>query len=125
MINKIILLGNLGKDPEIVKTDNFTIAKFSLATTDSYKNKSGERVKDTTWHNIVFYGSITEVIEKYVKKGDKLYIEGKIKYRSYDDKEGNKKYITEIVGDSMQMLGVKKDSNNSNQNNNDVDDLPY
>ncbi|MCU0416400.1 MAG: single-stranded DNA-binding protein [Cytophagaceae bacterium] len=105
-INKAILVGNLGKDPEIRSlNDGRKVANFPLATTESYKNKNGERVDNTEWHNVVFYGPIAEVIEKYLRKGSQLYVEGKIRTRSYDDKDGNKKYITEIIGDQMTMLG--------------------
>ena len=113
-VNKVILIGNLGKDPEVKHLESGTVlAKFSLATTEAYKNKNNEKVTNTEWHNIVFFGPQAEIIEKYVKKGDPLYIEGKIRSRSYDDKEGNKRYITEIFGDSMEMLGRKRDNNSS------------
>jgi len=107
-INKVILVGNLGKDPEVraISTDR-KVANFSLATTESYKNKSGERVDQTEWHNVVFYGPIADVIERYLRKGSQIYVEGKIRTRSYDDKDGVKKYITEIIGDTMTMLGTK------------------
>lgn len=107
-INKVILVGNLGKDPEVrALGEGRKVANFSLATTESYKNKSGERVDQTEWHNVVFYGPIADVIERYLRKGSQIYVEGKIRSRSYDDKEGNKKYITEIIGDQMTMLGTK------------------
>ena len=110
-INKVILVGNLGKDPEVraISTDR-KVANFSLATTESYKNKSGERVDQTEWHNVVFYGPIADVIERYLRKGSQIYVEGKIRTRSYDDKDGVKKYITEIIGDTMTMLGTKGSS---------------
>jgi single-strand DNA-binding protein len=105
-INKVILVGNLGKDPEIRSIEGGRkVANFSLATTESYKDKKGERVDKTEWHNIVFWGPIADVIEKYLKKGSQIYLEGKITNRSYEDKEGVKKYITEIVGQNMTMLG--------------------
>jgi len=108
-VNKVILIGNLGKDPEVKHLESGTVlAKFSLATTEAYKNKNNEKVTNTEWHNIVFFGPQAEIIEKYVKKGDALYIEGRIRTRSYDDKDGNKKYITEILGNNMQMLGGGK-----------------
>lgn len=113
-INKVILVGNLGKDPEVraISTDR-KVANFSLATTESYKNKSGERVDQTEWHNVVFYGPIADVIERYLRKGSQIYVEGKIRTRSYDDKDGVKKYITEIIGDTMTMLGTKGSSDAS------------
>ena len=105
-INKAILVGNLGKDPEVRAIEGGRkVANFSLATTESYKDKNGERVDSTEWHNIVFWGPIVDVIEKYLKKGSQVYIEGKIRTRSYDDKEGLKKYTTEIVGQTLTMLG--------------------
>ncbi len=108
MINKVILVGHVGKEPEIKYIDNGTaVAQFSLATNETYKDKSGNRVEKTEWHNIVLWRGLAEIVEKYVKKGDQLYIEGKIRTRSWDDKDGNKKYITEIVADSMQMMGKK------------------
>jgi single-strand DNA-binding protein len=105
-INKVILVGNLGKDPELRTLESGRkVANFSLATTESYKDKNGDKVDQTEWHNLVFWGPIAEVIEKYLKKGSQIYVEGKIRTRSYDDKEGNKKYITEILGDKLTMLG--------------------
>ncbi len=109
MINKVILVGNVGKDPEIKHIPNGTaVAQFSLATSETYKDKNGAKTTQTEWHNIVLWRGLAEVAEKYVKKGDPLYIEGKIRSRSYEDKDGNKRYITEIVGDTMQMLGRKQ-----------------
>ncbi|MFN8416976.1 MAG: single-stranded DNA-binding protein [Cytophagaceae bacterium] len=105
-INKVILVGNLGKDPEVKSFEGGRkVASFPLATTESYKNKNGERVDQTEWHNVVYWGPIAEVIEKYLRKGSQIYVEGKIRTRSYDDKDGNKRYITEIMGDQMTMLG--------------------
>lgn len=113
-INKVILVGNLGKDPEVKSLDGGRkVATFTLATTETYKNKNGERVDQTEWHNIVYWGSIVDVIEKYLRKGSQIYLEGKIRTRSYDDKEGNKRYITEIVGDQMTMLGSANRSGGS------------
>lgn len=111
-VNKVILLGNVGKDPEVrALENNRKVASFSLATTESYKNQSGERVDKTEWHNVVFWGPIADVIERYVKKGSKLYIEGRIRTRSYEQ-EGVKKYITEIDGQSMTMLDSAPKSDN-------------
>ena len=109
-VNKVILVGNVGKDPETRYLDEGTaITKFSMATSESYKNKAGERVSTTEWHNVVLWRGLAQVAEKYVKKGTQLYIEGRIKTRTYDDQEGNKKYITEIQGDQMQLLSRKPD----------------
>ncbi|MBN2612064.1 MAG: single-stranded DNA-binding protein [Bacteroidales bacterium] len=109
-VNKVILVGNVGKDPDVRYIDNGTPrCTFSMATSEVYKNKNGEKVTTTEWHNIVLWRGLAEIAEKYVKKGTQLYIEGKIRTRSYDDKDGNKKYITEIVGDVMQLLSRRQD----------------
>ena len=112
-VNKVILIGNLGKDPEVRYLDSgVAVANFSLATTENYKNKEGERVSQTEWHNIVLWRGLAEVAEKWLKKGSSVYIEGKIRHRKWEDKEGNTRYTTEILGDNMTMLG-KKDDNSS------------
>jgi single-strand DNA-binding protein len=109
-INKVILIGNLGRDPEMVTFDNgVKKASFSLATTESYKNKEGNRVDQTEWHNIILWRGLAEIAEKYLRKGSQIYLEGKIRTRSYEQ-DGMKKYITEIFGDSMTMLGSRRDS---------------
>lgn len=110
MINKVILLGNVGKDPDVRHLDNnATVARFSLATSESYKNKNGEKVTNTEWHNIVAWRSQAEFAGKYIKKGTQLYVEGKIRTRSWDDKDGNKRYTTEIEVENFQLLGRKSD----------------
>jgi single-strand DNA-binding protein len=107
-INKVILVGNLGKDPEVrYVNENVPVATFSLATTERFKDKSGQMQDATEWHNIVAWRQLAEVSEKFLRKGKQVYIEGKIRSRSYDDKDGNKRYITEIVADTIQMLGRK------------------
>ncbi len=109
-VNKVILVGNVGKDPETRYLDEGTaFSKFPLATSETYKNKAGERVSNTEWHNVVLWRGLAQVAEKYVKKGTQIYIEGRIKTRSYDDQDGKKKYITEIVADQMQLLSRKPD----------------
>lgn len=113
-INKVILVGNVGKDPEVRHLDTgVAVANFPLATSETYTAKNGERVTTTEWHNIVLWRGLAEVAEKYVTKGRQLYIEGRIRTRSYDDKDGNKRYITEIYGDVMQMLGARADNTGS------------
>jgi len=113
-VNKVILVGNVGKDPETRYLDESTaITKFPMATSETYKNRAGERVSTTEWHNIVLWRGLAQVAEKYVKKGTQIYIEGRIKTRSYDDADGNKKYITEIVGDPF------------DGGDNGPDDLPF
>lgn len=110
-VNKVILVGNVGKDPEVRHLDSgVAVANFPLATSESYTAKNGERVTTTEWHNIVLWRGLADVAEKYVTKGRQLYIEGRIRTRSWDDKEGNKRYTTEIYGDQMQMLGTKADN---------------
>ena len=110
-INKVILVGNLGKDPEVRYLDeNTPVANFSVATSDSYKDKSGNRVDSTEWHNIVLWRGLASVAEKYLKKGSKVYIEGKLRTRSLDDKEGSKRYTTEIIGDQLVMLDSRSES---------------
>ena len=115
-VNKVILIGNVGKDPEIRHLDSgVAVANFPLATSESYIAKNGERVSTTEWHNIVLWRGLADVAEKYVKKGMQLYIEGRIRSRSYDDKDGNKRYITEIYGDVMRMLGARESSDTGSQ----------
>ena len=124
-VNKVILVGNVGKDPEVHFIEaNVAVARFPFATSETYRSKDGEKVTTTEWHNIVLWRGLAEVADKFVKKGSQLYLEGKIRTRSYDDKEGNKRYITEIIADNMQMLGKKGDNTStetnvqsSNQNN--------
>lgn len=112
MINKVILVGHVGRDPEIRHLDNnLTVARFSLATSESYKNKNGEKITNTDWHNIVVWRGLAEIAEKYVKKGSLICVEGKIRNRSWDDKDGNKRYTTEIDCDNLQLLGRRPDDN--------------
>lgn len=118
-VNKVILIGNLGKDPEVRHLDNgASVANFSIATTETYKDRnSGERVDQTEWHNIVLWRGLAEVAEKYLKKGDSVYIEGKLRTRSWE-KDGVTRYTTEVVGDQMTMLGGKKSGDDSGQSSN-------
>ena len=127
-VNKVILVGNLGKDPEVRYLDNgVAVANFSLATTENYKNKEGERVSQTEWHNIVLWRGLAEVAEKWLNKGSSVYIEGKIRTRKWEDKEGVTRYSTEILADNMTMLGSKQSLENSeySQNKERKDDLPF
>lgn len=127
-INKVILVGNLGKDPEVKYLDSgVAVANFSLATTENYKNKEGERVSQTEWHNVVLWRGLAEVAEKFLKKGSNIYIEGKIKTRKWEDKDGNTRYSTEILGDNMTMLGGKLNSEDSSKqplSNDSTNDFP-
>ena len=105
-VNKVILLGNLGKDPEIKNFESGRkVATFPLATNRSYRTQDGKRVEETEWHNIELWGNLADLAEKYLNKGSQVFIEGRIRTRSWDDKEGNKRYITEIVGDNMTFVG--------------------
>ncbi|MDR1591440.1 MAG: single-stranded DNA-binding protein [Prevotellaceae bacterium] len=110
-INKVILIGNVGKDPDVRYLDNnVRVANFSMATTEKgYTMSNGTQVPDKTeWHNIVLWRGLAEIAEKYVRKGSQIYIEGKIKSRVYEDKTGVKRYITEIYGDNLQLLGKRE-----------------
>lgn len=109
-VNKVKLIGHLGKDPEVRKLDaNSTIAKFSLATTEAFKTKDGNWVDQTEWHNIVMWRGLAERAERDLKKGMLIYLEGKIRTRSWEDKEGNKRYTTEVVVDSFLLLEKRND----------------
>ena len=117
-VNKVILIGNLGKDPEVRRLENgAVVANFSLATSESYTDKStGEKREVTDWHDIVLWRGLAEVAEKYVRKGYKVYIEGKLKKRSWQDKEGNTRYTTEIVADEMTILSRPENSERAQEN---------
>lgn len=109
MINKVILVGHLGKDPDSkYLPDSTPVTNFTVATGSSYKDKSGNKVEKTEWHKIVAFGKLAEICTQYLTKGKLVYIEGRIQTRAWDDKEGVKKYTTEIVASSMQMLDSKK-----------------
>lgn len=109
-VNKAILVGNVGKDPEIRHLEGGTsVARFTLATSETYKNKNGELVTNTEWHNIVAWRQLADLAEKYIRKGRQLYVEGKITNRQFDDKDGNKRYISEIVADNIRLLGKKEE----------------
>ena len=115
-INKAILIGNLGKDPEVRKLDNGrSVANFSLATSETYKNRQGEKVTNTEWHNVVLWSPLAEIAERFLRKGNQVYIEGKIITRSYEDKEGNTRYVTEIEGRNMTLLGGRQDGDGGQQ----------
>lgn len=139
-LNKVTLIGRLGKDPEIQRFDeNMMVAKFSIATSESYKDKTGNLIENTEWHNIVIWRKLAEIAEKFLKKGSMVYLEGKLRSRSWDDKDGTKRYTTEIVADNFIMLDKKSDSYNNNVVSSDatpaktnektstesVDDLPF
>ena len=134
-INKVILVGHVGKDPEVRYLDGgVAVARFSLATSETYKGKDGNKVEQTEWHNVTAWRGLAEIIEKYVKKGQLLYIEGKIRTRTVGEGEA-RKYYTDIIADQMQMLGGKRDDNSSHFESKAVestvstsepaDDLPF
>jgi single-strand DNA-binding protein len=115
-INKVILVGNLGKDPEVRHLEGgAVVAKFPLATSETYKTKDGQRAEQTEWHNIVMWRGLAESAEKFLRKGSLVYIEGKIRTRSWDDKDGNKRYATEIIADTMTMLGARRNEDTQGQ----------
>ena len=117
-VNKVILIGNVGKDPEYKDFDNGgSVAQFTLATTDrAFKTANGTEVPERTeWHNIVLQNGLANIAKEYVKKGNKLYIEGKIRTRSYEDNNGVKRYVTEVYGYNMEMLSPKKDGQTTRQ----------
>tara|TARA_R110002111_G_scaffold184518_2_gene250369 strand:- start:493 stop:930 length:438 start_codon:yes stop_codon:yes gene_type:complete len=142
-VNKVILVGNLGKDPEVRHLENgASVANFSIATSETYKDKNGNRQEQTEWHNVVLWRGLAQIAEKYLKKGSQIYVEGKLRTRSWQDKDGNTRYTTEVVGDQMTMLGGRssggndaptsstsneptKDSGSANISSDDEDDLPF
>ena len=119
MINKAILIGNVGQDPEIRYTGDVNngtkVATFRLATTERYRDRSGNLQEHTEWHNIVVWRNTADVVEKYVKKGTQVYVEGRIRTRSWDDQTGNKRYVTEIVADTLQLLGRRPEGQGQQQ----------
>ncbi len=105
-VNKVILVGNLGRDPEVrYMPSGDAIANISVATTDNWKDKNGEKQERTEWHRVAFFGKLAEIVGEYLKKGSQVYVEGRLQTRKWTDKEGHDKYTTEIVADRMQMLG--------------------
>tara|TARA_B100000809_G_C15120884_1_gene524255 strand:+ start:597 stop:935 length:339 start_codon:yes stop_codon:yes gene_type:complete len=107
--NRVQLIGNLGMNPEIKTLESGKkLAKFSIATNESYKNAKGEKIEDTQWHNLIAWGKTADIVEQYLQKGNEVAIEGKLSNSSYDDKDGNKRYVTEIVVNELLMLGGKK-----------------
>ena len=106
--NRVQLIGNLGNNPEIITLDSGKkLAKFTIATNESYKNAQGEKVTDTQWHNLVAWNKTAEIVERFLEKGKEIAIEGKLTSRSYDDKDGNKRYVTEVVVNELLLLGNK------------------
>jgi single-strand DNA-binding protein len=109
-VNRVMLIGNLGKDPDVQFLEgNIGVAKFSLATTETFKDRSGKLISQTEWHTVVLWRGLAELAQKYLHKGSLVYIEGRLRTRSWEDKEGNKKFATEVVGDNLIMLDKKTD----------------
>ena len=131
-VNKVIIIGRLGKDPEFkVIPSGKAVANFSVATTDRWTDQGGQKQEKTEWHNIVAWGRTAEIANQYLKKGNPVYIEGSLQTRTWDDGDGKKRYMTEIVANSLQMLGNKGDSGRpasqaqATQPSNIEDDLPF
>ena len=124
-VNKAILIGRLGKDPDLRYTPSGkAVASFSLATSERWSGQDGQKKESTTWHNIVAWGRQAEVLKEYMHKGSQVYIEGRISNRSYDDKEGNKKYISEVVVQNFQFLDSKSSSSDANNEQQAPADAP-
>src|ERR1700704_427279 len=113
-VNRVMLIGNLGKDPDVQHLEgNIAVAKFSLATTETFKDRAGKLISQTEWHTVVLWRGLAELAQKYLHKGSLVYIEGRLRTRSWEDKEGNKKFATEVVGDNLIMLDKRTDANSS------------
>jgi single-strand DNA-binding protein len=124
-VNKVILIGNLGKDPEVRYLDNgVAVANLSLATSENYKNKQGERVTQTEWHDVVLWRGLAEVAEKYLKKGSSVYVEGKLRTNKWVDKDEITRYKTEVLADKLTMLGRSQNQEESTESTSE-DDLPF
>lgn len=120
-INKVILVGNIGRDPEVQYIEgNIPVAKFPLATTEMRKEKSGNQISETTWHNIVLWRGLAELAEKYLRKGSLVYIEGKLRNRNYEDKDKIKRFYTEIIAENLVMLDKRKDTKTNDNEESDA-----
>lgn len=133
-LNKAIILGRLGQDPDIKKTNNSTVANLSIATSEKYKDKSGQMQEQTEWHRVTLWGRMAEIAEQYLAKGSLVLIEGKIQTRKWQDQSGADRYTTEIIGRELKMIGGKNDNQQSqssykqpdfSQPNDDDNDLPF
>lgn len=110
-VNRVMLIGNLGKDPDVQFLEgNIGVAKFPLATTETFKDRSGKLISQTEWHTVVLWRGLAELAQKYLHKGSLVYIEGRLRTRSWEDKEGNRKFATEVVGDNLIMLDKRSDA---------------
>src|SRR6476646_3368538 len=109
-VNRVMLIGNLGKEPDVQYLEgNIAVAKFPLATTETYKDRAGKLISQTEWHTVVLWRGLAEMAQKYLHKGSLIYVEGRLRTRSWDDREGNKKFATEIVGDNLIMLDKRSE----------------
>ncbi|MBL7763439.1 MAG: single-stranded DNA-binding protein [Chitinophagaceae bacterium] len=119
-VNRVMLIGNLGKDPDVQFLEgNIAVAKFPLATTETFKDRSGKLVSQTEWHTVVLWRGLAELAQKYLHKGSLVYIEGRLRTRSWEDKEGNRKFATEVVGDNLIMLDKRVDGTGASSMHND------
>ncbi|HIA37143.1 MAG TPA: single-stranded DNA-binding protein [Flavobacteriales bacterium] len=124
-VNKVILIGNLGKDPEVKYLESkVPVAKFPVATNETWKDRNGEKKEHTEWHNVVLWRGLAEISEKYLQKGDRVYIEGRLRTRSWDDKDGNKRYTTDVIADNMTMLTERKDNSQASNDTTIIDENP-
>ncbi len=113
-VNRVMLIGNLGRDPDVQYLEgNIAVAKFPLATTETFKDRAGKLISQTEWHTVVLWRGLAELAQKYLHKGSLVYIEGRLRTRSWEDKEGNKKFATEVVGDNLIMLDKRSDGHSS------------
>lgn len=125
MINKVTLIGNLGQDPEIRRLENgAVVAKFSVATNENWKDRNGEWQTQTEWHSVVAWRNLAESVERNFKKGKQVYVEGKLTHRKWQDKEGNDRYTTEVVANTLRLLGRKDENEGSNNYNNNTNAQP-
>jgi single-strand DNA-binding protein len=110
-VNRVMLIGNLGRDPDVQHLEgNIAVSKFPLATTETFKDRAGKLISQTEWHTVVLWRGLAELAQKYLHKGSLVYIEGRLRTRSWEDKEGNKKFATEVVGDNLIMLDKRTDA---------------
>lgn len=120
-VNRVMLIGNLGKDPDVQFLEgNIGVAKFPLATTETFKDRSGKLISQTEWHTVVLWRGLAELAQKYLHKGSLVYIEGRLRTRSWEDKEGNRKFATEVVGDNLIMLDKRTDGSSSHGTHGDL-----
>jgi len=116
-VNRVVLIGNLGKDPDLQHLEgNIAVAKFPLATTETYKDRNGTLISQTEWHTVVLWRGLADLAQKYLHKGSLIYLEGRIRTRSWEDKDKNKRFITEIIGDNLVMLDKRKEQTENNNN---------